>query len=86
MMTSTSNTTALLKLTVNLLNSHSRSLTRREIVNLLRYSEDLSPSVYKELYKMRHLLKNQVKSERRGQWGKFYYLTSKGQQYFLGDV
>jgi len=74
------------KLTVKLLSEHSRSLTRKEIVNLLKYKEDLSPSMYSELYKMKHFLYNQVKSKRMSSWGKFYYLTDEGQQYFLGDA
>jgi transcription initiation factor IIE alpha subunit len=74
------------KLTVKLLSEHSRSLTRKELVNLLRYKEDLSPSMYSELYKIRVFLFKQVKAKRMNSWGKFYYLTDEGQQYFLGDA
>jgi hypothetical protein len=55
-------------------------------VNLLRYKEDLSPSMYSELYKIRVFLFKQVKAKRMNSWGKFYYLTDEGQQYFLGDA
>ena len=74
------------KLTVKLLNEHSRSLTRRELVNLLRYKEDLSPRMYSELYKMKQFLHTQIKAKRMSSWGKFYYLTDEGRQYFLGDA
>ncbi len=74
------------KLTVKLLSEHSRSLTQKVIVNLLRYTEDLVPTMYSKRYKIRVFLFTQVKAKRINSWAKFYYLTDEGQQYFLGDA